>query len=156
MKKLWSRLRGHFQENVARYSVLAVGILTPTAGYLGTLAAQFGADTPVGKALIGASSAIGVAIAGITFIRNLGIWQMLDQFGTAPGVSGPASRPLSGTIPVQVSSGWVTSPPTSSGAGDVTLYEGPDEMGGLDDEPLPMDHIDPADEQRDLHDAEGA
>lgn len=81
---VWSRIRGHLSEYVARYSVLALAVLTPAAGLLGTLAADLGgADTPLGRALLAAASALGVAAAGVVFIRNLGVWQMLDRFGTA-------------------------------------------------------------------------
>jgi len=84
-KRIWGRLRGHFQEYVARYCVLAIAVLTPAAGLLGTLAADIGDETGLGKALLGATSALGTAAAGFKFIQNLGLWQMLDTFGTAPG-----------------------------------------------------------------------
>ena len=88
MKSLWGRLRGHFQQYVARYSVLALAVLTPAAGLLGTLGADLGGvDTPAGRVAFAAASALGTAAAGVVFIRNLGIWQMLDQFGTAPGAA---------------------------------------------------------------------
>lgn len=92
VKSLWGRLRGHFEEYVARYTVLALAVLTPVAGLLGALAADLGgAGSPGGRAALAVASAVGTAIAAVTFLRNLGIWQMLDTFGTAPGV-GPGLR----------------------------------------------------------------
>jgi hypothetical protein len=89
MSKLWSRLRGHFQEYVSRYAVLAIAVLTPASALLGELAGDLGGvDTSSGRAILAVASALGTAAAGVIFIRNLGLWQMLDQFGTAPGVGG--------------------------------------------------------------------
>lgn len=100
MKKVWNRLRGHFQENVARYATIATAVLTPAAGLLGTLAANLGgADTQAGRYVIGAASAIGFAITAVTFIRNLGIWQMLDEFGTAPGALPKVTTQITKPIP---------------------------------------------------------
>lgn len=94
---LFARLRGHFQENVARYAVLALAVLTPASGLLGTAAAKLGgADTQAGRIALGAASVVATGIAGITFIRNLGIWQMLDRFGQAPGT--PDRIPLQGEL----------------------------------------------------------
>jgi hypothetical protein len=88
MTKLWSRVRGHFQEYIARYAVLATAVLTPVAGLAGAAAADLGGiDTPGGRAALAIASAAGTGIAAVTFIRNLGIWQMLDTFGIAPGAS---------------------------------------------------------------------
>lgn len=96
---LLSRLRGHFEQYVARYSVLALAVLAPASGLLGTVAAKLGgAATPGGRIALGAASAVATAIAGVTFIRNLGIWQMLDQFGAAPGVQSIASKPLAAVL----------------------------------------------------------
>lgn len=95
LSKLWSRLRGHFSEYVSRYAVLATAVLTPAAGLAGAAAADLGGvDTPVGRALLAIASALGTAVAAVTFIRNLGIWQMLDTFSTAPGVRAAASHEL--------------------------------------------------------------
>lgn len=92
---LLSRLRGHFQEYVARYTVLALAILTPASGALGAAAARLGgADTQGGRIALAGASALATAIAGVTFLRNLGVWQMLDKFGAAPGVApAPATKP---------------------------------------------------------------
>jgi hypothetical protein len=93
--KLFDRLRGHFQQHVAKYAVLVIAVLTPLAGLLGTVGADVGgASTPVGKALLGGAAALGTAITGVQYVRNLGIWQMLDTFGAAPGVTQPAAPPL--------------------------------------------------------------
>lgn len=95
MRSLFARLRGHFQENVARYAVLALSILTPASGLLGTAAAHLGgADSQGGRIALGAASAVATAIAGVTFIRNLGIWQMLDRFGVAPSVNPKSDLPM--------------------------------------------------------------
>lgn len=95
MKKILGRLRGHFQEYVARYSVLVLAVLVPASGLAGAAAADLGGvDTPVGRALLAIAAALGTAASGVTFIKNLGVWQMLDSFGTAPHVQQVASRPL--------------------------------------------------------------
>jgi hypothetical protein len=97
-----NRPQTHFQEHIAKYATLAVAILTPTAGLLGSAAADLGgADTKVGHALIGAASALGAAVAGITYIRNLGIWQMLDKFGIAPGIAAATKPPMFAVGPNQ-------------------------------------------------------
>lgn len=97
LRQFWARARGHFRENVARYAVLATAILTPVAGLLGELAADVGgADTPAGRTVLAASAAIGTAIAAVTFIRNLGVWQMLDTFGVAPNTPPAEDVPPAG------------------------------------------------------------
>lgn len=102
---MFNRLKGHFQEYISRYAVLALAILTPLAGLLGSVAADLGgADTKAGHAVLAAASALGVAAAGVVFIRNLGIWQMLDQFGTAPGV-----HPVAPAMPTPPPEGAVRS-----------------------------------------------
>jgi hypothetical protein len=109
IKKVWQKLRGHFQEYVARYSVLALAVLTPAAGLLGEMAADLGGvNTGAGRVVLAAASALGTAAAGVVFIRNLGIWQMLDAFGVAPGAPSPpvvapavqptALEPMVGTL----------------------------------------------------------
>lgn len=85
MKTLSSRVRGHLQQYVNRYAVLAIGVLTPAAGLLGALGAQLGGvDTQAGRTVLGAAAAVTTAIAGLTWLRNSAIWQFLDRFGTTP------------------------------------------------------------------------
>jgi hypothetical protein len=85
MNKLWARVRGHFQEYVNRYAVLAIAVLTPAAALLGALAANLGGvDTSTGRAVLGAASAVTAAAAGLTWLKNSAVWQMLDRFGPAP------------------------------------------------------------------------
>lgn len=76
------KVLAHVSQYVARYSVLAIAVLTPAAGLLGAAAADLGGvNTSVGRALLATASALGTAAAGVVFIRNLGIWQLFDKFG---------------------------------------------------------------------------
>jgi hypothetical protein len=93
MSRVWSRLRGHFQEYVSRYAVLVLAVLVPASTLLGKLAADIGVDTRVGQYIAMGSAALATGAAGVTFIKNMGIWQMLDTFGTAPGTAA-ATREL--------------------------------------------------------------
>lgn len=124
---MFARLKGHFQEYVARYSILALAVLVPLSGALGTVAANLGgADSTGGRIALGVSSAVGTAIAGVTFLRNLGVWQMLDTFGTAPGVGPGLNETNPSTVvaggDVSVDAGAPTAP--TAGAGSE-----PDEFG---------------------------
>lgn len=93
LSKVWGRLRGHFTEYVSRYAVLAVAVLTPAAGLAGTAAADLGGvNTAIGRALLGVAATLTTGAAGVMFIGRLGIWQMLDSFGTAPGVGTKPSK----------------------------------------------------------------
>lgn len=72
----------HMEENIARYTILALAVLVPLSGLLGQLGADLGGvDTPAGKIALGAVSALGTVIAGLTFLNNLGKYQMLRDFG---------------------------------------------------------------------------
>lgn len=89
------KLRGHLQEYVSRYTILAAAILTPVAGLLGAFAADLGgADSPAGRAVLAGAAAIGTAGTFLVFIRNMGVWQMLDEFGTAPNLFHPVNEGL--------------------------------------------------------------
>lgn len=137
MKSLLGRLRGHFQEYVARYSVLALAVLTPLSGALGTIAANLGgADTPVGRLAVGAASALGTAAAGVVFIRNLGIWQMLDKFGTAPGVG------KSGDLPMNISSALSTALAPALPATGVAGSQASDNAGSTPESEPPVPDVD--------------
>lgn len=115
MKKVWDRVRGHFEQYVSRYSVAALAVLTPLAGLLGSVAASLGgAGSPGGKAALAAASAVGTAIAGVTFIKNSGIWQMLDKFGAAPGVQVARRSPIQPTKPGQAIAEQSNNAPASS------------------------------------------
>lgn len=77
-----SRIINHVEEYVARYTVLLLAVLTPAAALLGSLAADLGgADTPAGRAALGLASALGVALGAVEFLRNLGPYQKLRDFG---------------------------------------------------------------------------
>lgn len=79
-------LRGHFQEHIAKYAVLVLSILTAASTLMGSLAADLGGvHSQIGVALLMAVSGLGTAAKGVTYIKNLGLWQMLDSFGVAPG-----------------------------------------------------------------------
>ena len=83
------KILSHISEYVARYSVLAIAVLTPTSALLGTVAADLGGiDTGIGKALLAVSAALGTAAAGVVFIRNLGIWQILNRFEKVTSLGG--------------------------------------------------------------------
>lgn len=76
------KITNHIEEYIARYTVLLLAILTPAAGLLGELASNLGgADTTSGKYVLGAASAVGTAIAGVTFLKNLGEYQKVRDFG---------------------------------------------------------------------------
>lgn len=78
-----NKLAAHIEKYIARYSVLALAVLTPLAGLLGSLAADLGGDgTPAGRYVTAGASAVGVAIGGATFLSNLGKWQMGVGAGT--------------------------------------------------------------------------
>jgi hypothetical protein len=74
MQKL-GKLLLHVERYVSRYATLTIAILTPLAGLLGTLAAEIGNQNALGKALLAATSAIGMAIAGVTWLYNRGKWE---------------------------------------------------------------------------------
>lgn len=144
-------LKGHLQEHIAKYATLAVSILTPVAGLLGSEAANLGgADTKVGHALLGASAALGAAVAGIVYIKNLGIWQMLDKFGVAPGVvtprtplgvAGSAAKPGDpvsahlGVQPIQAGTMGPSGPGMTPPGGWSAGFTGAIPTVGEDDEP---------------------
>lgn len=75
MQKI-GKLLLHIDTNISRYATLATAVLTPLAALLGAVAAQLGGiDTSTGRALLAAASAIGTAVAGITWIINRGKWE---------------------------------------------------------------------------------
>lgn len=77
-----AKITSHVEEYIARYAVLLLTILVPLAAFLGQLAADLGgADTPAGKAVLGAAAAVGTAIAGVTYLMNLGKYQIARDFG---------------------------------------------------------------------------
>jgi hypothetical protein len=77
-----SKITSHVEEYIARYTVLALAVLTPLAGLLGALAADLGGvDTSMGRAVTSAAAAVGVAIAAATFLHNLGQYQVVRDFG---------------------------------------------------------------------------
>jgi hypothetical protein len=79
-----TKITSHVEEYIARYAVLLLTILVPIAAFLGQLAADLGgADTPAGRAVLGAASAVGVAIAGVTYLMNLGKYQIKRDFDSA-------------------------------------------------------------------------
>lgn len=78
------KVTSHIEEYIARYTVLILAILTPFAGLLGSIAADLGGtDTSTGRAVLAAASALGVAIGGVTFLKNLGNYQALRDFGSS-------------------------------------------------------------------------
>jgi hypothetical protein len=75
MQKL-GKLLLHIESNVSRYATLLTAVLTPLAALLGAVAAQLGGvDTGTGRALLAAASAVGTAVAGVTWIYNRGKWE---------------------------------------------------------------------------------
>lgn len=133
---LWERLRGHFQEYIARYSVLALAILTPLAALLGSVAADLGGvNTSTGRAVTAAASAIGVAIVGVTFIRNLGIWQMLDSFGVAPGIHITAAAGSTGGAPLIETGGGSTGETVAQPTEQEVAAMALDPEPGIEEEP---------------------
>lgn len=77
-----SKILSHVEEYAARYAVLVIAVLTPAAALLGELAADLGgSDTPAGRAILGATAALAVVVAGATFLRNLGKYQIVRDFG---------------------------------------------------------------------------
>jgi hypothetical protein len=83
-------LVSHFEEYVARYAVLAVAILTPAVGLLGSLAANAGGvETSSGRALLAVGSAIGFALTAATFLKNLGSYQIVRDFDAALEIDEP-------------------------------------------------------------------
>lgn len=74
----------HVEENVGRYSIVAIGVLTPAAGLLGQVADNLGGHaTPTGRTVLGASAAVSVLLSGAVWLHNLGKWQMARDFGKA-------------------------------------------------------------------------
>lgn len=80
------KLIDHVEEYVARYTVLLLAVLTPAAGLLGSLAADLGgSDTSAGRAVLAGASALTVAAGGVVFLKNLGGYQQLRDFGATAG-----------------------------------------------------------------------
>jgi hypothetical protein len=72
----------HFPQYVERYTVLGIGVLTSASGLLGTLAADLGgADTAVGRAILGATAALSTATAGLIWLRGRREWVILEKWG---------------------------------------------------------------------------
>lgn len=90
MPKQVIALISHVEEYAARYAVLAIAVLTPASGWLGTLAAHAGGvNTSTGRALMGLSSAAAVGLVGATFLRGLGHYQIVRDFDQAFGIDPP-------------------------------------------------------------------
>jgi hypothetical protein len=87
MQKI-GKLLQHIDTYVSRYATLAIAILTPAAGLLGTAAADLGNQTSLGKALLAATSALGFAVAGITWLYNRGKWERETGARLADGKTG--------------------------------------------------------------------
>lgn len=99
LPKKVAALISHVEEYAARYAVLAIGVLTPASGWLGTLAAHAGGvNTSTGRALLGMSSAAAVALTGAMFLKNLGHYQIVRDFDSAfdiePPDDGAATTPV--------------------------------------------------------------
>lgn len=81
------KIQAHVSEYIGRYVVVATIVLLPLSGLLGQLAADWGgADSKLGRVVLGASSVLGTAAAVGVWLRNLGLWQ------TAPIVATTAAQ----------------------------------------------------------------